>query len=557
MLTITRLKWGDERAVPLKISSYQINVEIKNQLSRTKIEQVFVNPNDFEVDGLYLFPLADDTMISDIALSINGNSVRGEILTEVEARDVYMESAKHAENGPILKYTGTRAYAVPVNQIPEKGELQIRFAYSQMLSVASVLAKYTHPLSLAKATQAGIENFRVNINVKSDLDIQRICLPSHGIVADNQWWVDHEEKDLNPDRDFAFEYTVSDPDFGIGLITHRTHTDSAGFFKLFVAPKYEARQMTDIAPSDFIFLLDRSESMAGEKIRRAKEALRYCIYNLNYRDQFNILAFNGDTTSLNTSNEWEEQFAPAVFDNFFDVRHERKRALAFIEKIKAAGETNINDALLTALRGNPVPNRQRIIVLLTDGAGVTNAPRILENITGANAEQTRIFVFGVGDDLNVHLLDRLAVNNGGTYHHLEPNEDIEMAVSSLFRLINDPILTNIEIDFGDIATEDVYPQKLPDDLFSHEQHTLVGRYRGNGNTRLKLRGHINGEEHKFTKRVHFPEFQSRFDFLPHLWAQCKTKALGDEIEQNGSSSELVEEIKRLSEAYGVLIPYTD
>ena len=554
MLTITRLKWGSKRAVPLRISNYQIKLEIKNQFSSTEIKQVFVNPNDFEVDGVYIFPLADDAMISGIALSINDRYVRGKILTADRARHVYMESAKHAENEPVLKYIGTRAYVVRVGRIPAKGELQIRFTYSQMLSVASVFAKYTHPLSLAKATQACIEYFRVNINIKSDLDIQRICLPSHGIVVDDKWQIDYAETDLDPDRDFSFEYTVSDPRFGIGLIAHRTSADSVGFFKLFIAPRYE-NQIPDLSPKKFIFVLDRSEGMSGEKIRRAKEVLRKSIYNLTFQDEFNILACNGDIASLNTNNGREEPFAPVIFDNFFNVRHERKRALTFIENIEASGETNINDALLTALNGN----HQRIIVLLTDdGTGAMNAPRILENIAEANADQARIFVIGVGDGPNVHFLDRLAVDNGGTYRHLEPNEDIEVAVSSLFREINDPVLTNIKIDFGDIAVENVYPhpQELPD-LFSHEQLTLVGRYRGHGDTRLKLSGFINGKEHEFTKNVHFSEFQSRFDFLSHLWAQVKVKALEDEVGRSESNSELIKEIKRLSKAYGVLTPYTE
>lgn len=562
MLTITRLQRNDKCAVPLKVSNYQINVEVKNQLSRTEIKQVFVNPNDFEVDGDYIFPLADDTMISDIALSINDEYVRGKNLTPTQARRVYEESAQHAKNEPILKYIGTRAYYVHVDRIPAKGKLHIRFVYSQMLSVASVLAKYTHPLSLAKATQACIENFRVQINIKSDLDIQRICLPSDGIIVDDQSRVVYEDINLDPDRDFAFEYTVSDPRFGIGLITHRENANTDGYFMLFISPKYE-RQMTDGVAKDFTFVLDRSESMAGEKMRRAKEALRQCIHNLTNRDRFNILAVNSDIMSLNAINNGGEEFGhefwnpvPVAFGELLDVKRKRKEALAFIENIEGRGGTNIGGALLTALSAKSDPNRPRIIVLLTDGCStisVKHASQILENIAEANAKQARIFVFGIGDDLNVRFLDELAAGNGGTHHRLEPNEDIKVAVSSLFKKINDPVLVDIEIDFGDIATEDVYPQELPN-LFSHEQLTLVGRYKGHGGTRLKLRGFINGDGYEFTKDVHFDKLQSRFDFLPHLWAQRKTKALMDE---NENDNRLVEEINQLNRAYGVLTPYTE
>lgn len=545
MLTITRLQREDKRAVPLRISSYQINVEIKNQLSRTEIEQVFVNPNNFEVKGLYLFPLADDAMISNIALSIEDKRMKGKILTAAQARGVYIERAQHSENTPILRYIGTRAYAVQVDQIPANRELRIRFAYSQMPSVGSVLARYTHPLSLAKATQACIEDFRVNVNIKSDLDIQSLCLPSHGMVVNDKWRIDYAETDLDPDKDFAFEYTVSDPDFGIGLITHRENADEDGYFMLFISPRYK-RQMPDIVARDFIFVLDRSESMiTAKKIRRAKEALHYCIDNLAYRDRFNILAFNSDIED--------------AFGKLSDVRSNREKAHAFIEGIEECAGTDINEVLLTALRENPLPNRPRIIVLLTDGCpttGVRDESQIWENIAEANAKQTRIFVFGIGDDLNTRFLDKLAAGNGGTHHYLVPNEDIKVAVSSLFRKIKDPVLVNTEIDFADIDTEYVYPQELPN-LFSHEQLTLVGRYKGHGDTLLKLRGLINREPHEFTKDVRFAKIESRFNFLPQLWAQCKTAALMDEMERNRSGTELVKEITRLGEVYGVLTPDTE
>lgn len=335
----------------------------------------------------------------------------------------------------------------------------------------------------------------------------------------DQSLVVYEDENINPDKDFAFEYTLLDPNFGVGLITHRENVDEDGYFMLFISPRYE-EQTPDIVPKDFTFVLDRSERMAGEKIRRAKEVLHYCINNLTNRDRFNILAFNSDIISLNKIGE------------FLDVRRNRRKPLDFIEDIQAAGSADTSTALLTALSGSQTSNRPCIIVLLTDGQptiNVAKASRILKNIAEANAKQARIFVFGIGDDLNIRFLDRLAAYNGGTYHYLDPNEDIEEAVSSLFRQINDPGITNIDIDFGDIATEDVYPQDLPD-LSSHKQLTLVGRYKRHGRTRLEIRGHINGEMHNFIKDVHFNEIQSRYNFLPRLWAEWKIKDLMEESE---------------------------
>ena len=79
----------------------------------------------------------------------------------------------------------------------------------------------------------------------------------------------------------------------------------------------------------------------------------------------------------------------------------------------------------------------------------------------------------------------MAADNGGTRNYVEPNEDIEDAVSSLFRKMNEPVLVDVRINFGGIITKALSPKNLPD-LFREEQLTLLGRYESHGDTVLKL-----------------------------------------------------------------------
>ena len=53
-------------------------------------------------------------------------------------------------------------------------------------------------------------------------------------------------------------------------------------------------------------------------------------------------------------------------------------------------------------------------------------------------------MFGVGYDVNIRLLDKMAIDNGGTRNYVEPHEDIEAAVSSLFRKMNEPVLVDVK-----------------------------------------------------------------------------------------------------------------
>ena len=57
---------------------------------------------------------------------------------------------------------------------------------------------------------------------------------------------------------------------------------------------------------------------------------------------------------------------------------------------------------------------------LTDGtptAGELDPARILQRLPGQNASHTRIFVLGLGHDVNAHLLDGLADAFGGAFIH--------------------------------------------------------------------------------------------------------------------------------------------
>ena len=82
MLTIISLQHTEGPAIPLKIDRHHIKIGIKSQLATTNVDQVFVNPNDFEVNGMYIFPVPDDAVISKLALSIDGELVSGELLSQ-------------------------------------------------------------------------------------------------------------------------------------------------------------------------------------------------------------------------------------------------------------------------------------------------------------------------------------------------------------------------------------------------------------------------------------------------------------------------------------------
>jgi Ca-activated chloride channel family protein len=204
-------------------------------------------------------------------------------------------------------------------------------------------------------------------------------------------------------------------------------------------------------------------------------------------------------------------------------------------------------------------SRPYIVIFLTDGLptiGETREEPIVDSVRAAS-NSTRIFTFGIGTDVNTHLLDRIASATRAASQYVLPEEDIEMKVSSFYSKIRDPVLTNLALEFTNpsIRITKLLPSALPD-LFSGDMLVVLGRYSGAGASAVKISGTFNGEHREFAADVSFAAQTAEDSFVPQLWATRRVGWLLDEIRLHGESSELTDEVTRLSRDFGIVTPYT-
>jgi hypothetical protein len=64
----------------LAIRYHRVEVTIDDQIAVTHVDQVFYNPNDWQVEGTYLFPLPADAVVTAFTLWVDGEPVEGKIL---------------------------------------------------------------------------------------------------------------------------------------------------------------------------------------------------------------------------------------------------------------------------------------------------------------------------------------------------------------------------------------------------------------------------------------------------------------------------------------------
>ena len=232
-----------------------------------------------------------------------------------------------------------------------------------------------------------------------------------------------------------------------------------------------------------------------------------------------------------------------------------------MDGLEATGGTAINDALLAALgMRTGDEGRTFTMVFFTDGRptiGETNVEAIQKNVLAKNNANTRIFTFGVGDDVNASFLDQLADRSRALSTYVRETEDIEAKVSSLYAKISNPVLTNLKLAVGpDVKIAEVYPPQLPD-LFHGTQLVVLGRYYRQGP--LGDQAHRSGRQG--TARVRLRTQVPRKDHREQgvRGGSCARRKVGyllDQIRLNGEKKELIDEVVTLAKRDGITTPYT-
>ncbi len=566
----------------LTIDAVHVRADISGGVARTEVEQLWRNDTDRAQEGSYLFPLPEGASITDFALYDGDRKLDGQLLDKDQAAGTYEDIVRRRRDPALLRYVGRGAYEVKLYPVPAHATRRITLHYVQPLAAEGSGGTRRFQCAFLSGSGQSPRTATVEVKLADPEALASVYSPTHEVsikrTTDRTATVSWEAKEGRVPTDFLLYYgTAHQAPVGLSLLAYNVSLPHAqnvtysppspngtegkrdsGYFLLLAAPTLT--QPGQVAPPRRLVLtLDRSGSMGGDKIEQARNALIYVLKRLRTQDEFNVLTFNESVDKFSDAG-----LLPASPANI-------TRALAFVRDIRAEGSTNINAALQATLKQFPAADdgRPNMTIFLTDGlptVGETNQNKITESARLlSRPRQVRLFDFGVGYDVDVPFLDRLAEAGRGDSDYVRPEEDIEAKVSRFYEKVASPVLTDLHLQLAGAATTETYPRPsdLPD-LFAGSQLLIAGRYTGSGPVTATLTGTVNGKPASYTLSAALPALAPQNDFLPRLWATRKIASLLDAIrlrqsDTSNSSTEdpaLVSEIVRLSKEYGVITPYT-
>ncbi len=294
-----------------------------------------------------------------------------------------------------------------------------------------------------------------------------------------------------------------------------------------------------------VFVIDQTGSQRGLPIQKAKETMRYCIQNLNPRDTFQLLGFN-----------------TAVFPCFpkpVEATPENiRKALEYLQPIEGNGGTDILKATNFALQIPNDPDRPRIVCFLTDGF-VGDEAQILSYVRDHRAG-ARMFPFGVGNSVNRHLIDGMAREGRGVPEYALLNEDGQKLAARFYDRVANPVLLDVEADWGGLPVSEVFPKVVPD-VFESGPLVLTGRFSRPVAGDLIVSGRAAGKPWTKRVRVDFSQANKASGAgLPSAWARQKIEELSNttpnEKESGEGIKDLQEQITKVALDYHLMSPFT-
>ncbi len=533
----------------LVVRYHQVTVNINNGHAVTRVEQAFYNPNPFPVSGRYLFPMPPEAIISRFQATLDRQpqAVTHQDSTATNAALYDMVAQRHDPS--LLQYADWESLAFDLN-MPPGSSRQMSLEYEEALAPSGGLYRYRYVLSTERYSSLPLEEVSLTVNLYSPDGLSSLYSPTHEITTEwsepGRARVSWQAQNVNPSEDFELFFAPAEGGFGGGLLTGQR--DEQNHLLFLFAP--EAEQVSSSAiPKDIVFVFDRSGSMEGEKIRQARNALRFILNQLDQTDRFSIVGFDQQLSLFAPT------LQPVGRQNLSDAHH-------FVERLTADGSTDLEAALqagLKILADSEGRDATSMVIFLTDGlptAGVTDEGAIARLVAEANTRQAaRLHIFGVGYDVNTHLLDRLASDNSGSVTYVQPGENLELVLTDFYKQIAHPVLTDVTVEFEGLAVSDIYPRQMPD-MFRGSSLLLTGRYRATAPTvTVRVRGQAAGQPRSYV--YHFELAQTgNHDFVPRLWATRRVGELLDRVRVEGESPALVDEVRELGLGYGLVTPYT-
>lgn len=568
-----------------------VSVDISGFLARVTLTQRFGNPFKEPIEAVYTFPMSERGAVDTMTMAIGKRFIRGVVKEREEARQIYEKARNEGKAASLLDQERPNIFTQSVANILPGDTITITISYVEYLKYEDGEYEFSFPMVVGpryipgnpttpgpnaivpdvntglrpgpastdqvpdssrvtppvtpEGTRAG-HDISLEVHIDPGFPIRELESKLHEIEVQPNGTttvVRLKDKKEIPNRDFILRYAVAGEGIGDAVLTH--HGDKGGFVTLILQPPDRVAPEA-VTPKEMIFVIDKSGSMSGFPIEKAKETMKLCVEGMNPDDTFNLVCFSGGLGYC-----FERPVA--------NTAENRRKALEYLKNLDGGGGTEMMQAINAALGGQDDPKRLRVVCFMTDGF-IGNDMAIIDAIQ-KNVKTARVFAFGIGNSVNRFLIEGMARAGRGASEIVTLESQGDDAAKRFHERIQSPVLTDITVDLGGLGIHGMLPapNAIPD-LFSARPLILTGRFDGAANGKITVRGQTANGPFERTIDVDLPGDQSEHDVLATLWAREQVESIMNQnwlgAQLGNPDKDVKGAITQLGIEFGLVTQYT-
>lgn len=512
--------------LPATIKSHDVKVILNNGFACTEVVQQFSNSNQKTIEAIYSFPLPKSASLSEVVIHIGEQVINGEVIEKGKAEKIYNDEKSKGNNAGLADKNSYQDFKFRIANIKPGEDVTIKFVYYQPLEIDTGVGRYVYPLEegntdeLAKSFWERNDKVTgkttVSVNLKSAWPLSNVRAPQVTPLkaVDNSAKGEYKAEFELPNgltKDFVFYYRLQDNLPGrLEVIPYKKPGAAEGTFMMVVTPGLDLKKLNSGA--DYVFVLDVSGSMMGEKIRTLGDGVVRVLGKMNPQDRFRLVTFSSNAKELTSG------WVAATPENV-------KQWTDRIKQINADGSTNLYAGLMEAVAKLDA-DRVSSIVLVTDGVTNTGiiAPKKFHELM--KKYDVRVFGFLMGNSSNWPLMRTICNTSGGFYAGVSNSDDIIGQIMLAKQKITHECLRDAKIEISGVETCDLTGENIGK-VYNGQQIVVFGRYKKSGKATVKLKAKLTGVEKVYSTEFNFPDVDTDNPELERLWALSRIEMFED------------------------------
>ena len=541
---------GKDIEVPLKESKIQVTVQ--EFMANVECQLTYVNEGPDPLQTSFVFPMDDMSAVYKFEAHVNKKHIIAECQDKKKAKKTYDEAIASGHTAMLLSEDDTAGdiFECKIGNLPAGETALLTMGFIAELSVEPEgKMRFTLPTVLNPRYFPEVGHLvvagsapspgQVNIKTPCKLIFSSSVSGRHKINAvtssNDKFNVTISDDKLSAVIELAEEFKF-DHDLSLDIVYNDItkpvvilelgDRKKDGLLKedvimLNLYPDLKQEEMED-SKREFIFVIDRSDSMDGHRIQRAKETLLLLLKSLPVECFFNVVSFGSSHSSLfDQSQEYSEYTLQQAID---------------LQKTMDSdmGGTEILEPLKSIYSNSCKQGYPRQIFLLTDGE-VGNTDDVV-SLVRKNNGNTRVFTFGIGDGVSTSLIKNVAKASKGKAIFIKDKDNMQAKVIARMKGSLKRCLSEIQLHWDipkcfsviDIPSE-------PPVVFHREKLVLFALLRSKDNKKgvtgkLNLKGTFGGKTVSYSTNIETPS-SSHPDLPLHRMAakyQIKDLEVNDE-----------------------------